>query len=44
VELAFVPTSASWNELIQAQFQALRYFTLDGTAHCVSWKGAQNAV
>ncbi|MHB1517330.1 MAG: IS630 family transposase [Acidimicrobiales bacterium] len=34
VELAYVPTNAPWlNRLIEAQFQALRYFTLDGTDH-----------
>jgi transposase len=33
VELAYVPTNASWLNRIGAQFQALRYFTLDGTDH-----------
>ena len=33
VELAYVPTNASWLKRIEAQFQALRYFTLDGTDH-----------
>ena len=33
VELAYVPTNASWMNRIEAQFQALRYFTLDGTYH-----------
>jgi transposase len=33
VELAFVPYYASWLNRIEAQFQALRYFTLDGTDH-----------
>ena len=33
VELAYVPTNASWINRIEAQFQALRYFTLDGTDH-----------
>ena len=33
VELAYVPTNASWLNRIEAQFQALRYFTLDGTDH-----------
>ncbi len=33
VELAFVPFYASWLNRIEAQFQALRYFTLDGTDH-----------
>ena len=27
------PTNASWMNRIEAQFQALRYFTLDGTDH-----------
>jgi hypothetical protein len=33
LELAYVPTNASWLNRIEAQFQALRYFTLDGTDH-----------
>jgi hypothetical protein len=33
VEFAYVPTNASWLNRIEAQFQALRYFTLDGTDH-----------
>ena len=33
VELAYLPTSASCLNRIEAQFQALRYFTLDGTDH-----------
>jgi len=33
VEPAYVPTNASWLNRIEAQFQALRYFTLDGTDH-----------
>ena len=33
VELAYVPTNASWLNRIEAQFQALRYFTLDGIDH-----------
>jgi hypothetical protein len=33
VELAYVPTNASWLNRIEAQFQALRYFTMDGTDH-----------
>jgi transposase len=33
VELAYVPTNASWLNRIEAQFQAMRYFTLDGTDH-----------
>ncbi len=32
-ELAYVPTNASWLNRIEAQFQALRYFALDGTDH-----------
>jgi hypothetical protein len=31
VELAYVPTDASWLNRIEAQSAALRYFTLDGT-------------
>jgi hypothetical protein len=31
--LAYVPTNASWRNRIEAQFQALRYFALDGTDH-----------
>ena len=33
VELAYVPFYGSWLNRIEAQFQALRYFTLDGTDH-----------
>ena len=33
VELADTPTNASWLNRIEAQFQALGYFTLDGTDH-----------
>lgn len=33
VELAYTPTNSSWLNRIEAQFQALRYFTLDGTDH-----------
>jgi hypothetical protein len=33
IQLAYVPTNASWLNRIEAQFQALRYFTLDGTDH-----------
>jgi transposase len=33
IELAYVPTNASWLNRIEAQFQALRYLTLDGTDH-----------
>ena len=28
-----MPTNASWLNRIEEQFQALRYFTLDGTDH-----------
>ena len=33
VELADTPTYSSWLNRIEAQFQALRYFALDGTDH-----------
>jgi transposase len=33
VELAYVPTNASWLNRIEAQFTALRYFAVDGTDH-----------
>jgi transposase len=33
IELAYVPTYASWLNRIEPQFTALRYFTLDGTDH-----------
>jgi transposase len=33
VELAYVPTDASWLNRIECHFAALRYFTLDGTDH-----------
>ena len=33
VELAYVPTNASWLNRIEGHFQALRYFALDGTDH-----------
>jgi transposase len=33
VELAYVPTNASWLNRIECQFTALRYFMLDGTDH-----------
>lgn len=33
IELAFTPFYGSWLNRIEAQFQALRYFTLDGTDH-----------
>jgi len=32
-EIAYTPTNASWLNRIEAQFTALRYFTLDGTDH-----------
>ena len=32
-ELAHTPTYSSWLNRIEAQFQALRYFALDGTDH-----------
>jgi hypothetical protein len=31
IELAYTPTNASWLNRIEAQFQAFRYFSLDGT-------------
>ena len=34
VEIAYTPTNSSWmNRISEAQFTALRYFTLDGTDH-----------
>lgn len=33
VEIAYTPTNSSWINRIEAQFTALRYFTLDGTDH-----------
>jgi transposase len=33
VELAYVPTNASWLNRIEAQFTALRSFAVDGTDH-----------
>jgi transposase len=33
VEIAYTPTNSSWLNRIEAQFTALRYFTLDGTDH-----------
>jgi transposase len=33
VEIAYTPTKSSWLNRIEAQFTALRYFTLDGTDH-----------
>jgi hypothetical protein len=50
VELAYTPTNALWLNPIEAQFQALRYFTLDGTDYsshheqasmirrCIAWR------
>ncbi len=32
-EIAYAPTNNSWLNRIEAQFTALRYFTLDGTDH-----------
>jgi transposase len=33
VEIACTPTNSSWLNRVEAQFTALRYFTLDGTDH-----------
>ncbi len=33
VEFTCTPTNSSWLNRIEAQFTALRYFTLDGTDH-----------
>jgi len=33
VEIAYTPSNCSWMNRIEAQFTALRYFTLDGTDH-----------
>jgi transposase len=33
VEFAYTPTNSSWLNRIEAQFTALRYFSLDGTDH-----------
>jgi transposase len=33
VEIAYTPTNSSWLNRIEAQFTALRHFTLDGTDH-----------
>ncbi len=33
VEIACTPANSSWLNRIEAQFTALRYFTLDGTGH-----------
>ena len=33
IELAYVPTNASWLNRIEPQFTAVRYFALDGTDH-----------
>jgi transposase len=32
-EIAYTPTNSSWLNRVEAQFTALRYFTLDGTHH-----------
>ena len=32
-EIAYTPANSSWMNRIEAQFTALRYFTLDGTDH-----------
>jgi len=32
-EIAYTPTNSSWLNRVEAQFTALRYFTLDGTDH-----------
>ena len=32
-EIAYTPSGSSWLNRIEAQFTALRYFTLDGTDH-----------
>ena len=42
VDLAYVPTNASWLNRIESQFQALRYFALDGTDH--KSHGEQNSM
>ena len=34
VELAYVPTNASFFNRIESHFRALRYFALDETDHC----------
>jgi transposase len=41
VELAYVPFYASWLNRIEAQFQALRYFALDGTDHPTHYEQAR---
>lgn len=33
VEMAYTPADSSWLNRIEAQFTALRYFTLDGADH-----------
>ncbi|WP_443049298.1 hypothetical protein [Streptomyces sp. NBC_00316] len=33
VEIAYTPTNSAWLNRIEAQFTALRYFTLDDTDH-----------
>ena len=32
-EIAYTPTNSSWLNRVEAQFTAVRYFTLDGTGH-----------
>ena len=44
VELAYVPFYASWLNRIEAQFQALRYFALDGTDHASHAEGRQSMI
>jgi transposase len=38
VEIAYTPTDSSWLNRIEAQFTALRYFTLDGADHATHKK------
>jgi transposase len=50
VEIAYTPTNSSWLNRIEAQFTALREFTLNGTDHgghrekgsmirrCIAWR------
>ncbi|MCX4474889.1 hypothetical protein OOK44_28395 [Streptomyces cellulosae] len=33
IEIAYTPSNSSWLDRIEAQFAALRYFTLDSTDH-----------
>ena len=40
VEIAYTPTNSSWLNRIEAQFTALRYFTLDGTGQASHKKQA----